>query len=33
VGHGDRNRAFPIGARCAVDLAAGKLIVEDGAVA
>ncbi len=33
VGHGDRNRAFSVGARCAVDLGAGKLIVEEGAVA
>lgn len=32
VGHGDRNRAFPMGAKCAVDLGSGKLIVEEGAV-
>jgi muramoyltetrapeptide carboxypeptidase len=32
VGHGARNRAFSQGARCAVDLGAGRLIVEEGAV-
>jgi muramoyltetrapeptide carboxypeptidase len=32
VGHGDRNRAFPFGAKCALDLGNGKLIVEEGAV-
>lgn len=33
IGHGDRNRAFSLGSRCAVDLGAGRLIVEEGAVA
>jgi muramoyltetrapeptide carboxypeptidase len=32
LGHGDRNRAFPLGAKCALDLAAGRLVVEEGAV-
>ncbi len=31
-GHGDRNRAFSQGAKCAVDLGEGKLIVEEAAV-
>lgn len=33
VGHGDRNRAFPVGARTAVDLASGQVVVEEPAVA
>jgi muramoyltetrapeptide carboxypeptidase len=32
VGHGNRNLALPIGAKCAVDLTEGKLILEEGAV-
>jgi len=32
IGHGDRNRAFPEGARSAVDLATGRLVVEEAAV-
>jgi muramoyltetrapeptide carboxypeptidase len=32
VGHGDRNRAFPVGAKCAVDLAIGHIEIEEGAV-
>lgn len=32
VGHGERNRAFSVGAKCAVDLASGRLIVEEAAV-
>jgi muramoyltetrapeptide carboxypeptidase len=32
IGHGDRNLALPIGAKCAVDLTEGKLILEEGAV-
>jgi len=32
IGHGERNRAFSVGARCAVDLGNGRLIVEEGAV-
>jgi muramoyltetrapeptide carboxypeptidase len=32
LGHGERNVALPIGATCAVDLAAGRMIIEDGAV-
>jgi muramoyltetrapeptide carboxypeptidase len=32
VGHGDRNRAFSLGARCAVDLGSGRIEVEEGAV-
>lgn len=32
VGHGDRNLAMPIGARCAADLAQGQLVLEEGAV-
>jgi muramoyltetrapeptide carboxypeptidase len=32
VGHGDRNRAFSVGAKCAVDLALGRIEIEEGAV-
>ena len=32
VGHGLRNLALPLGARCAVDLAEGTLTIEEGAV-
>lgn len=32
VGHGDRNRAFPIGARAALDLVSGRLEIEEPAV-
>src|SRR5262249_62151516 len=32
IGHGERNRAFPVGAKCALDLAAGRLVVEESAV-
>jgi muramoyltetrapeptide carboxypeptidase len=33
VGHGERNLAMPLGARCALDLAEGTLVIEDAAVA
>jgi muramoyltetrapeptide carboxypeptidase len=32
VGHGERNRAFSVGAKCAVDLGNGRIIVEEPAV-
>jgi muramoyltetrapeptide carboxypeptidase len=32
VGHGDHNLAFPLGGRCAVDLAVGRVVLEEGAV-
>jgi muramoyltetrapeptide carboxypeptidase len=32
LGHAARNRAVPIGARCALDVAAGRLVFVDGAV-
>lgn len=32
IGHGDRNRAFPVGARSALDLATGLLTIEEPAV-
>jgi muramoyltetrapeptide carboxypeptidase len=32
IGHGDRNRAFSVGAKCAVDLGNGRIIVEEPAV-
>jgi muramoyltetrapeptide carboxypeptidase len=32
VGHGDRNLAFSLGARAALDLGQGKLVIEEGAV-
>jgi muramoyltetrapeptide carboxypeptidase len=33
IGHGDRNRAIPLGARVTIDAAAGTLTFLDGAVA
>jgi muramoyltetrapeptide carboxypeptidase len=32
IGHGDRNWAFPVGGRCAVDLAAATVTLEEGGV-
>ncbi len=32
IGHGERNRAFPLGGRCAIDLAVGRVVLEEGAV-
>jgi muramoyltetrapeptide carboxypeptidase len=33
IGHGNRNLALPIGAKCAVDLTEARVILEEGAVA
>lgn len=33
VGHGARNLALPVGARCAADLGESELVIEEGAVA
>jgi muramoyltetrapeptide carboxypeptidase len=32
IGHGPRNLALPLGATCALDLARGTLVIEEGAV-